>query len=100
MAQNLYARDDPYTKIAKELSESAKFLEQPKAAIIPFIYTDKRTSDGGTIVAERLTTRITKLKKLQVIERQLLEKVLQELHFETTGVVDIETTKQLGKILG
>lgn len=97
---NLYAKEGPYDKMAKELSEASKILEQPKVAIIPFSYLDKRESDGGTIIAERLTTRIVKLGKLQVVERQLLEKVLQELHLEMTGIVDVKTTKQLGKVLG
>jgi len=97
---NLFAKEDAYNKIAKELSEAAAFLTQPKVAIIPFSYTDQRKSEGGKIVAERLTTRLVKLKKLQIIERELLEKVLQELHLETTGIIDVETTKQLGKVLG
>ena len=94
------AKQDAYDKLAKELSESASQLERPKVAILSFSYADGRKSPGGNIVSERLTTRIVKLKKLQVIERQLLDKVLQELHLETTGVVDAETTKQLGKVLG
>ncbi len=91
---------DSYDRLASELSQSAQLLKNPKVAIIPFSYVDKRKSDGGAIVVERLTTRIVKLKKFQVIERQLLENVLQELHLETTGVVDAETTRQLGKVLG
>ncbi|MFN3966549.1 MAG: hypothetical protein ACK4JE_02485 [Endomicrobiia bacterium] len=92
---NLYAaKKDTYDKLAKELSDSASLLEKPKVAVLPFSYADGRKSPGGSIVSERLTTRIVKLKKLQVIERQLLDKVIQELHLETTGVVDTETTKQ------
>jgi len=96
----LYAREDPYWNMADELSESAHFLANPKIAVLPFSYVDKRKSSGGTIIAERLTTRLVKINKYKVIERQLLENVLQELHFETTGIVDIETTKRLGKVLG
>lgn len=97
---NLSAKENPYSKMAKELSEASTFLKQPKVAIIPFSYMDKRKSDGGMIVAERLTTRIVKIGKLQVVERHLLEKVLQELHFEMTDIVDVKATKQVGKILG
>ncbi len=97
---NLYAKEDSYSKMAKELSEASNFLKQTKVAIVPFSYMDKRKSEGGAIIAERLTTRIVKLGKLKVIERQHLEKVFQELHFEMTEVVDVEATKQVGKILG
>ncbi|MDD5686787.1 MAG: FlgO family outer membrane protein [Elusimicrobia bacterium] len=99
-AVNLFAKEDPYDTIARELSDASNLLTQHKVAIMPFAYTDKRKSDGGIIIAERLTTRIVKLKKLQVIERELLEKVVQELHLESSGIADVETTKQLGKVLG
>ena len=94
------AREDGYDKLARELSASANVLSQPKVAILPFSYIDQRKSDSGIIIAERLTTRIVKLNKCKVIERQLLENVLKELHLESSGVVDAETTKQLGKVLG
>ncbi len=73
---------------------------QAKIAILPFSYLDKRKSEGGSIVSERLTTRIVKLKKYQVIERELLENLIQEQHLETSGAVSAETAKQIGKILG
>lgn len=96
----LDARENAYDKMAKEFSESASLLSQPKIAIMPFVYLDGRKSDGGPIVSERLTTRIVKLKKFQVIERQLLEKVLTEQNLGTTGIIDVESTKKIGKILG
>ena len=100
MLLQAFAKDDPYRQMAQELSESSHLLTNPKIAIIPFRYLDKRKSAAGDIISERLTTRIVKIGKLKVIERQLLENVMQELHFETTGAVDMESTKQLGKVLG
>jgi len=75
-------------------------LKDGKIGIVPFAYTDGRKSEGGVVISERLTTRIVKIKKLKVIERQMLEKVLQELHLESTGVVGSEGAKQIGKVLG
>jgi TolB-like protein len=95
-----FALDEGYDKMAKEFSEVAGSLKEGKIAIVPFSYADGRKSEGGIVVSERLTTRIVKLKKLKVIERQMLEKVLQELHLESSGVVGSEDAKQIGKILG
>ena len=100
LSSKTFAAEDAYNKMAKEFSESASLLSQPKIAIMPFVYLDGRKSDGGPIVSERLTTRIVKLKKFQVIERQLLEKVLNEQNLGTTGIIDVESTKKIGKILG
>lgn len=97
---NVSAKEDPYDKLAEELSEAALSLKEPKIAILPFSYVDKRKSNGSAIISERLTTRMVKLKKCKIIERQLLENVISELHLETTGIVDAETTKKLGKVLG
>ena len=93
-------RGDPYMSMAQELSESAGLLQNPKIAIMAFSYADKDKPEVGMMVSERLTTRIVKLRKFKVIERQLLENVMQELHLEGTGVMDEETTKKLGKVLG
>lgn len=99
-SSSLISKEDEYLQMAKEFSEAATSLKEGKIAIVPFNYTDQRKSEGGIIVAERLTTRIVKLKKLKVIERNLLEKVLQELQLSNTGIVDSESAKQIGKILG
>jgi len=103
LSSKTFAREDAYNKMAKEFAVSASLLPQfpqPKIAIMPFVYLDGRKSDGGLIVSERLTTRIVKLKKFKVIERQLLEKVLTEQNLGTTGIIDVESTKKIGKILG
>ncbi|MFQ3675046.1 MAG: FlgO family outer membrane protein [Endomicrobiia bacterium] len=96
----IFAADEGYDRMAREFSEVSSLLKDGKIAIVPFAYTDGRKSEGGVVISERLTTRIVKLKKLKVIERQMLEKVLQELHLESTGVVGSEGAKQIGKVLG
>ena len=91
---------DSYAKLAKELSEGASELTNRKIAILPFAYVDNRESSGGMIIAERLTTRIIKLKKFTVIERSLLDKVVGELKLQISGVIDPDSAKELGKVLG
>lgn len=93
------AKEDSYDRMARELSDIS-ISTAPKIAIIPFSYVDKRPSEAGVVISERLTTRIVKLKTSKVIERHLLEGVMQELHLETTGIVDAETTRKLGRVLG
>jgi len=94
------AARDSYDILARELSEGASKLTNRKIAILPFAYVDNRESSGGIIVAERLTTRIIKLKKLTVVERSLLDKVMEELKLQISGVIDPDSAKELGKVLG
>src|SRR3989339_418189 len=92
-------REDPYDTLARELTD-VSISTSPKIAIIPFPYVDKRKSDAGVVISERLTTRIVKLKRCKVIERQMLEGVMDELRLGAMGVLDADTTKKLGKVLG
>jgi curli biogenesis system outer membrane secretion channel CsgG len=43
---------------------------------------------------------MVKLGKFKVIERQMLDNLLNELNLQGTGAVDPETTKKIGKVLG
>src|SRR3990167_6845780 len=71
---NLFA--DALQKIAKKISSVGKDLKNKKVAVLPLPYHDGRESKVSTIVSERLITKIVEQKKLEVIERSLLEKVL------------------------
>lgn len=91
---------DSLDKIAKKISAGAKDLQNKKVAVLPFPYHDGRESQGSTIVSERLITKLAERKKLDLIERSLLEKVLKELKLQSSGAIDEQSAKQIGKILG
>ena len=91
---------DPYSSIAERISDGHKYLSNNKVAVLPFSYTDKHASDDGTVISERLLTRIINRRDLQVIERNLLEKVLAELKLQRSGAIDESSIKGIGKILG
>lgn len=88
-----------YKKVAKELLSNFENTKK-SIAVAQFSYSDGRTSMDGVVVSERLITEIIKLKKFIVVERKELEKVLQELKLEKTGLVDLKSAKNIGKILG
>lgn len=93
-------RSDPYKLLAERLSEAHGRMVNRKVAVLPFSYTDRRESDDGVVVSERLLTRIIQEGKLEVVERHLLEKVMGELKLQYSGAVDDSSIKSLGKILG
>lgn len=93
-------RADALDKIAKKISAGATKLQNKKIAVLPFPYHDGRESQGSTIVSERLITKLVEQKKLDVIERSLMEKVLKELKLQSSGAIDEQSAKQIGKILG
>ena len=59
-----------------------------------------QTEDMGKIVAEWLVTAFVNEGRFAVIERSLLEKVLSEQKLVMSGLLDSQSTVQLGKLLG
>ncbi len=51
-------------------------------------------------LAEELTTRLFKTKKFQVVERRLLNKVLEEQSLSVSDLIDKESIKKIGNLLG
>ncbi len=86
--------------MAKKLAKGLKGEGNKKIAVLSFPYHDGRMGSGSTIIQERLTTYLAQTGKVEVIERRLLEKVLNEMKLGSSGVVDAATAQKLGKVLG
>jgi len=71
-----------------------------KIAVIEFSNLDGRITELGKHLSEELITRLFTSKKFQVVERQLLNKIMQEYKLNVTGIIDATTAKKLGSILG
>ena len=90
----------PLDKLADRLLSGIKDRPAIKLAVLEFPYAGGRASDGPVIVQERLTTALAQNKKITLIERGLLKKVMGELNLQSSGAIDDETAKKLGKMLG
>jgi TolB-like protein len=80
---------------------SADF-KKTKIAVLDFQMQGEQgeTKDLGKIVAEWLITGLVETGRFDVIERRLLEKLLEEQKLGVTGAIDPTSAAQLGKILG
>jgi len=77
-------------------------FKKTKIAVLDFQLQgeDFDTKDMGKIVSEWLITGLVETGRFDVIERRLLEKVMEEHKLGMTGIVDPESVAQLGKVLG
>ncbi|MFH1540700.1 MAG: CsgG/HfaB family protein [Elusimicrobiota bacterium] len=91
---------DPLKELAKKLEKGLLCQSNKKIAILNFQYPDGGLSSGSSIVQERLTTFLVEGNQAEIIERNLLKKILEEIKFEASGVVDTKTTQEMGKLLG
>ncbi len=91
---------DGLTRAAKQLAKGAASLPEKKIAVLAFPYHNGKLSSGSSILSERLTTDLVGKGKIRVIERRLIEKILQEKHLSETGALDPKTIKAIGAVLG
>jgi TolB-like protein len=92
---------DRYETLAKEIAEAGDSINNKKIAIIPFSYADGRSATkDGSVISERITMKLIKLRKFEIVERSMLDKVMGELKLQNSGMMDAASTQQLGKLLG
>lgn len=77
-------------------------FQKTKIAVLDFeLKGDSfKTKDMGAIVAEWLTTTLVQDGRFEVVERALLQKIVNEQKLGLTGLIDENSSAQLGKILG
>ncbi len=80
---------------------SADF-KKTKIAVLDFQLQGSgyETADMGKIVAEWLITALVKEGRFDVVERRLMEKLLDELKYGSSGLADESTVAKIGKHLG
>lgn len=93
---------DGYQQLASEISEAGASIQGKKIAIIPFSYADGRAgaTKDGSVISERLTIKMINMHKFEIIERSVLDKVMNELKLQSSGMIDASSAQQLGKVLG
>jgi TolB-like protein len=77
-------------------------FKKTKIAVLDFQMQGEQNAskDMGKIVAEWLITGLVETGRFDVVERLLLEKILEEQKLGVTGAIDPASAAQLGKILG
>lgn len=77
-------------------------FKKTKIAVLDFeLRGDKfETLDMGGIVAEWFTTTLVQDGRFDVVERALLKKIINEQKLGMTGLIDENSSVQIGKILG
>ena len=84
--------------------EENKILEKPKRVdIISFDNSSGKESEYGDLggpLSEMLTTDLSSVKNLKIVDRQALEKLLNEQNLNNSKSFDQATATKLGKLLG
>lgn len=88
------------TNLTDQIIVSLSQKQKSKIAVVEFSDINGEISRFGRYIAEELITRLYRTGKFDVIERQLLNKVMAEHRLNLSGVVDPESAREIGNILG
>ena len=81
------------------LSEKITQAGKAKIAVSDFLDNNGNITELGKVIAEELGINISNTGKgFQVMERENLNAILKEHQLASTGLIDPETAKQLGKL--
>jgi curli biogenesis system outer membrane secretion channel CsgG len=90
---------DGIKDLGSQIATSATKAQKQKIATLPFRDLDGSPTVLGTYLAESLSTQLVN-SGLEVVERNLLDKVLSELKLQQTGAIDSASAKEVGHIAG
>lgn len=90
---------NPLQSLSKKLKKGMKFEKSLSVAILDFSYARGRMSSGSRIVPERLTTYLVQAG-VRVVERRLIQQLMEEKKLTQTGVVDFRQIKNRKELAG
>jgi curli biogenesis system outer membrane secretion channel CsgG len=85
------------------LASSATAAEKPRMAVMRFTNNTHAGwwhSGTGAELSDMLTNELSSTKKFKLVERREVEKVVSELKFGESGLVEPSTKSRIGKIKG
>lgn len=89
---------DPIRTLSRKLKEGLKIHAPLSVAVLHFTYARGRMSTGSHLVSERLVSYLVQ-DGVTVVERRLIQKILEERKMWETGIADLNSIKKMGRIL-
>ncbi len=92
--------DERASELSQEIARNMETGRKRRIAVLEFTDLQGQVTNFGRYLSEELITRLYVSNKFTVVERQLLNKVIAEQKLSLTGVVDPDSAKRLGSVLG
>lgn len=90
---------DGIPALAGEISAGIARQHKPRVAVMPFAELQGPRTALGAYIAESLTTQLVNAE-VDILERRMLERVLDKLRIDASGAIDAETAKAVGREAG
>ena len=90
----------PAVVTPEEVTSSEIIGDRMSIAVLPFDSKGLGNELGSIDLLDKLITGFVNLNRFKVIERALLEKILEEQKLGMSGIVDVSTAAEIGKGIG
>jgi len=92
--------DQRANELSQQIARNMETGQKRRIAVLEFTDLQGQVTNFGRYLSEELITRLYDSNKFKVVERQLLNKVIAEQKLSLTGVIDPDSAKRLGSVLG
>lgn len=101
-AQSQSSVEDGIRQLAQQIVERSASADKTTIAISAFPHVDDTCSELSNYLADELVLNLFSVpgNTLSIVERSQLDRIFSEIQLSMTGVVDINTTQELGRIAG
>lgn len=91
---------DPYQELSFDISKIALRTGYKRLAVLPLQPVTGNAAQSGEVLAERIVSRLSAAPGIEIVERTLLDQVLEEQGLGYKGIIKAEQAKAVGQILG
>jgi curli biogenesis system outer membrane secretion channel CsgG len=75
--------------------------EKPRVAVLAFENKTSWWQEAlGSAAADHLTTQLVNAGKFSVIEREMIDRIIEEQGFQTSGMIDPDDVVEIGRLAG
>lgn len=92
--------DSKLGKLTSQIVDNLSQEDKSKIAVVDFADLNGNITEFGMYISEELITRLFLTNKFNIVERNLLNKVISEQKLTLKGTFDQSSVQQLGEILG
>jgi len=89
-----------YRYVASLLAGKAVQEQKNRIAVLSFSNEDGKKTKSSSIISERLASEVASQPKIELVERVKLNTILKEQKLQTSGLIDSNTAKAVGNVLG
>lgn len=88
------------TRLTNQISSTINQKDKQKVAVAEFCDLNGRVTKFGKFISEEILLALVRDENIVIVERQHLQKVMEEKKFKGSGIADAKSAQKIGIFLG